>query len=189
MKKVLTILRVSNYLHLFAFSVLAPLYVLFALRVTLGVFSAFASWGEYLIIAGLTTFIFKRYESRIRLKSYPLILSGAYLGIALSMVLFLFVTNAIELYFVQTIIGILSGIVFPVWKGLHDFYESQAKKPEQSWLLFDGGDRILIGIAALIGGVILSAGNFQMIFILIFGVHFLAAIISGLLFFILPNRY
>jgi MFS family permease len=189
MKKVLTILRISNYLHLFAFSILSPLYVLFALRVTLGVFSAFASWGVYLIIAGMTTFIFKKYESRIRLKSYPLILAGSYLGLALLMVIFLFVSNVVALYLVQTVIGILSGIIFPIWKELHDFYESQAKKSEQSWLLFDGGDRILIGVAALIGGVVLSMGNFQMVFILIFGVHFLAATSSGLLFFILPKRH
>lgn len=188
MKKTLAILRLSNYLHLFAFSILSPLYVLFALRVTLGVFSAFASWGIYLIVAGTATFVFKKYESRIRLKSYPLILMGAYFGIALGMVLFLFVTNAFQLYLVQTIIGVLSGIIFPVWKGLHEFYESRAKKSEQSWLLFDGGERILIGVAALIGGVVLSVGNFQMIFILIFGVHFLAAMFSGLLFFVLPKR-
>lgn len=188
MKNVLTVLRVSNYLHLFAFSVLSPLFVLFALQVTTDVFLAFSSWGTYLITAGLATFIFKKYENRLRLKSYPVVLMGTYFGLAFGTVLFLFVTNAIELYFLQILLGTLSGIVFPLWKGLHDFYESQAKKSEQSWLLFDGGERILIGIAALIGGAILTLGNFQLIFILIFGVHFLAASVSGLLFFVLPKK-
>ncbi len=188
MKNVLTILRLSNYLHLFAFSILSPLYILFALRVTFGEFLAFASWGVYLIVAGITTFVFKKYEGKIRLKFYPLVLTGVYFGLAIGILLFLFVTNVIELYLVQTLVGIGSGIVFPVWKELHGFYESQVKKSEQSWLMFDGGERILIGVAALIGGIVLTISSFQMVFILIFGVHFLAATISGLLFFVLPKR-
>lgn len=188
MKNVLTVLRVSNYLHLFAFSVLSPLFVLFALQITTEVFLAFSSWGTYLITAGLATFMFKKYEEKIRLKSYPFILTGSYFGLSLGTVLFIFVTNALELYFIQILLGVLSGIVFSIWKELHDFYESKAKKSEQSWLLFDGGERILIGIAALIGGAILTLGNFQLVFILIFGVHFLAASVSGLLFFVLPQK-
>ncbi|MEA2006934.1 MAG: MFS transporter [Patescibacteria group bacterium] len=77
---------------------------------------------------------------------------------------YIFVSTPLELLLVQAGIGYATALATPTWRALYDKY-SEDKLDGYIWGLASGGAYIVAGIAALIGGMIVSHYSFTALLI------------------------
>lgn len=176
MKNQLKILLYSNYLNIFAYSLFGPLYALFVLQVGGSAFQVGTTWGVYMLVAGILMFYFSKIADHSESNRRKMITSG-YFILAFGALAFIFVQNPIHIYFVQLLNALGVGMLDPAWKAVYAKSEDKGKEV-QEWALFDGGDKILIAIAAFLGGIFITFYSFRNLFIIIFLVQIIAAVIS-----------
>ena len=82
---------------------------------------------------------------------------------ALCDVSYIFVANKWQLFFVQVLAGLATGMIEPAWDSLFtdDIEHSSAKH----WSVWAGGSHLVAGTAALIGGLVVAYGSFTVLFI------------------------
>ncbi|MBI5073451.1 MFS transporter [Candidatus Woesearchaeota archaeon] len=165
MKWELKLLLLSTYLNFFSSGLFLPLYAVFVQSLHGTVFHAGASFGVYTLTAGIIVFIFGKLEDKILDKRKMLCVG--YFFLCLGPLSYLFVTSIPLLYLVQVINAIGVGIFTPAWKSLYSKDEDIGKEA-QEWSLVDGGDMILISIAAVLGGFLVNWYGFRMLFLLMF---------------------
>lgn len=175
MKLELRLLLLSNYLNFFGSGLFIPLYALFVQQMGGNVFHAGASFGTYTLTAGLVTFIFGKLEDKILDKRKMLCLG--YFFVAIGAASYLFITELWHIYLVQVLNAVAFGIFNPAWKTLYANDEDIGKQA-QEWALVDGGDMILISIAAVLGGFLVNWYGFRMLFLLMTFVQVVAFLFS-----------
>lgn len=176
MKKELKLLLLSNYVNIFGYSLFAPLYALFVFEVGGSAFHAGATWGLYMLAAGLIMFLFSFIEDHVhRLRKKMIV--GGYFVLSLGALSFILVQNPMHIYWVQLINALGVGMLDPAWKAVYAKDEDIGKESEE-WALFDGGDKILIAVAAFLGGVFITSYSFKQLFLVMFAIQFVAAVIS-----------
>lgn len=176
MKKLLRTLLYSDHLNIFAYSLFGPLYAIFVLEIGGSAFHAGASWGFYMFIAGISMFYFSRIEDSC-IKCRKKMIVTAYFILSIGSLGFILVQGPIELYIVQFINAIGIGMLDPAWKAIYGKTEDKGKEAEE-WALYEGVDKILIAIAALLGGIFITYFSFRMLFVIIFAVQITAAFVS-----------
>ncbi len=175
MKLELRLLLLSNYLNFFGSGLFIPLYALFVQQIGGNVFHAGASFGTYTLTAGVVTFIFGKLEDRILDKRKMFCLG--YFLVALGAASYLFITELWHVYVVQFLNAIAYGIFNPAWKTLYATDEDIGREAEE-WALVDGGDMILISIAAVLGGFLVNWYGFRSLFFLMTFVQVVAFMCS-----------
>ena len=176
MKQQLKILLYSNYFNIFAYSLLGPIYALFVLQVGGSAFHVGATWALYMFVAGLVAFYFSKIADHSGKNRRTFIITGYFL-MALASLAFVFVDNLMQVYFVQFLTALGVGMLDSSWKASFAKYEDKGKEV-QEWALFDGGDRILIALAAFLGGLFVTYFSFKVLFIIIFVIELIAAVFS-----------
>jgi MFS family permease len=175
MKFELRLLLLSNYLNFFGSGLFLPLYAVFVQFIGGNVFHAGASFGTYTLTAGIVTFIFGKLEDKILDKRKMFCLG--YFFVVLGASSYLFITELWHLYIVQVLNAVAFGIFNPAWKTLYASDEDLGKEA-QEWALVDGGDMILISIAAVLGGFLVNWYGFRMLFFLMTFVQIVAFLFS-----------
>src|SRR3989338_364713 len=175
MKLELRLLLLSNYLNFFGSGLFLHLYAVFVQSMGGNIFHAGASFGTYTLTAGLVTFIFGKLEDKILDKRKMLCLGYFFVAIGASS--YLFITELWHIYIVQVLNAIAFGIFNPAWKTLYANDEDIGKQA-QEWALVDGGDMILISIAAVLGGFLVNWYGFRMLFFLMAFVQLVAFVFS-----------
>lgn len=157
-----SVLLAANFLHIFGQSMLITIYALFALKIGTTPLQIGATIALFNLVAGFTNIITGRFEDgKARMKSFVL---AGYLITLFAMILYLFVTKPSQLYAVQIIAAIGTGIYMPAWKSLYT--RSQIKGKEASlWGLFDGGNMIAMAGGAAISGWLANSNDYNLIFI------------------------
>jgi MFS family permease len=76
---------------------------------------------------------------------------------------YIFVANKWQLFVVQILAGLATGMVEPAWDSLFtdDIEHSSAKH----WSVWAGGSHLVAGAAALIGGLVVAYASFNVLFI------------------------
>jgi predicted MFS family arabinose efflux permease len=169
------ILLISSFFAHFALGLLGPIYAIFVqgiggdlldAGIAYAIFSIFA--GIFVILLGTSKFFAKHIRHMVVI---------GYALLSLSCLGYIFVQNHIQLFIVQTVLGIASGILEPSWDSL--FSENMnAKNASKNWALWSGGASIMIGISAVVGSLIASKLSFQIMFIVMFIVSLVAMINS-----------
>jgi len=176
MKYGLKILLYSNYLNIFGYSLFGPLYSIFVLEVGGSAFHAGASWGLYMLIAGLLMFYFSKIADQSKTSRKNMIIA-AYFILAFGALAFTLIKNPIHIYLVQIINAIGVGLLDPAWKAMYAGMEDKGEEA-QEWAWFDGGDKIIIAIAAFLGGIFVTYFSFKYLFVFVFLIQLIAALIS-----------
>lgn len=132
---------------------LSPIYALFVLEINGNEFIAGSSWSLYLITAGLIMLMFS--ERQDLAKSYkPFLVSGYFIA-ALSTFMYLAIDSVPQLYILQIVHAVGIGLLAPSLRAAYTQLQNTRQKAHE-WALFDGGLFVLQGIAAFIGGTLLS---------------------------------
>jgi MFS family permease len=176
MRKLLKFLLISDHLNIFAYSLFGPLYALFVLKIGGSAFHAGASWGLYMFIAGISMFYFSRFEDSSK-KCRRTMIVISYFILAFGSLAFLLVRVPFQLYMVQIVNALGIGMLDPAWKAVYGKFEDKGKEAEE-WALYEGVDKILIAIAALLGGIFITYLSFTYLFLIIFVIQIIAAFMS-----------
>lgn len=152
-------LILSSFIGTFAEELLVPIWSTFVLRVGGNILDAGIGFAVFNIVTGIIILLCGKwnwYKNNYRLV--------VFLGFTISGVgefSYLLVSNTWELFIVQTIIGVATGLLGPAWDSL---YETNNR--EDKWSFWDGGASILVGLAALVSGFIVFYFTFNVLFIL-----------------------
>lgn len=169
------ILLKASLVGFFAIGLLTPIYAIFVQKIGGDVLDAGIAYAIFSISTGLFIITFgtsKFFSQNIR----SLIVTG-YILFAIGNLGYLFVQNPIHLFIVQLIFGIAYGILEPSWDSVFaaKLDEKQASK---HWSLWSGSSNLILGIAALTGGFIVSIFSFKLLFVIMFIFSLISALIS-----------
>ena len=89
---------------------------------------------------------------------------------------YIFVANRLELFIVQSIVGIALGILNPAWDSI---YSVTPEDPTRKWAVWTGGVNLVTGLAALAGTYVISHYSFNFVFIFMFLLDLVAVYCSA----------
>jgi MFS family permease len=171
--KVRTLLKIS-FLTTFAESMLVPLYAAFTESVGGSILDAGTAFAVFSIATGIAVaLIGTRPWFGRRIKVFLL------LGFTLSAacdVSYMFVANKWQLFGAQLVAGLATGLIEPAWDAL---FTDDIKQPSAGhWSIWAGGTHFSTGLAAIVGGLIVTHASFQTLFGCMALVDALAALVT-----------
>jgi len=150
-----------SFLTTFAESMLVPMYAAFTERVGGSILDAgiaFATFsmatGVFIILVGTRSYFQQHVKAFLIL---------GFLGSACCDISYIFVQNRWQLFAVQVVAGLATGLIEPSWDSLFtdDIEDSSAKH----WSVWAGGTHLIAGAAALLGGVVVAYFSFKTLFL------------------------
>lgn len=175
MNRALKYLMLGSYLWIFGEGLLGPLYAVFAQRVGGDVLALSAAYALYLIIAGVLIAIVGKYSDSHGKAS--LLVAGYALNTVATFG-YLLVDSTAGLFAVQALLGVALALANPTWFALVSERLDREHEGEE-WGISDGGNKIAMGVALLLGGVVVELFGFRTLFLLMGSVQ-LAATVSQL---------
>lgn len=150
-----------SLLTTFAESMLVPMYAAFSEKVGGSILDAGIAYAVFSMATGLAVSLigtrawFQRHVRRFLILGF--------FGSALCDISYVFVRNRWQLFAVQVIAGLATGLIEPAWDSLFtdDIGQSSAKR----WSIWAGGTHLAAGAAAIVGGVIVAYFSFTVLFV------------------------
>lgn len=155
------ILLISSNIWMFSDGLLGPLFAVFAAEIGGDIFDITLAWAIFMIVTGVLTMYFGRLGDKVGHEKLLV------LGYALNAVFtfaFLFIDSALDLFIIQAGLGVSLALANPTWFALYDKY-SNSKKDGYIWGAEEGQGNIAMGVAAVVGGYIVNATSFKVLFI------------------------
>ena len=146
----------------FGEGLLGPLFAVFAERIGGDVLDIAWAWAAYMIVTGVMTIIVGRLSDRLVRKEFLLIVG--YAANALLTFAYLFVSTPLQLLWLQVGLGIAVAMATPTWDALYAKYEDR-RHAGFTWGIADGEAQIMLGISAVVGGLIVNGLSFEVLFI------------------------
>lgn len=165
------ILLFGSSLWYFGEGMLGPLFAIFGERVGGSVLDISWAWAAYLIVIGVLVMVIGHISDRI--SKEKLMVAGYFLN-ALFTFCYLLVSSPLQLFLVQAGLGVAVAMSMPTWLALYSKY-IDAKRPGLTWGVSGGLDRIMTGVALIIGGLIVTYLSFDALFITMGIVQVIAA--------------
>jgi MFS family permease len=154
------LLKIS-FLTTFAESMLVPMYSAFTEKVGGSILDAGIAFAVFSIATGVViTLIGTRPWFQLHVRSCLIL---GFFASACCDLSYVFVQNKWQLFAVQVIAGLATGLIEPAWDSLFtdDIEHSSAKH----WSIWAGGSHLVAGTAALIGGLVVAYFSFEALFI------------------------
>ncbi len=171
-KQVQLLLKIS-FLVTFAESMLVPMYAAFTEKVGGSILDAAIAYGVFAIATGLaiglvgTRQAFERYTWRF--------LIAGFMASVVCDLSYVFVQNKWQLFGVQIVAGLASGLIEPAWDSL--FTSGIKDSAAKHWSVWAGGTHFLSGVAAFAGGLIAAWSSFTVLFICMASIDALAVVL------------
>lgn len=174
-KSVVLLLLSSNFLTVFGWALLTPLYALYATKLGATPQAVTFTWSFYTLLAGILMITLGWAEDHIKHKHRLLSLGYAIQSIGVGALFF--AGNLEELFIALGIYAIGTGIVMPIWKVMYAKSEHTGKEATE-WGFFHGMNTLLISAAAAASGCLYVAFGFKGIIGLMVATHAAATIVS-----------
>jgi MFS family permease len=155
------LLVIISLLTTFAESMLVPMYAAFTEKVGGSILDAAIAYGVFAIATGLaiglvgTRQVFERHTWRF--------LMAGFVASVLCDLSYILVQNKWQLFGVQIVAGLASGLIEPAWDSL--FTDGIQDSAAKHWSVWAGGTHFLSGVAAFAGGLIAAWSSFTVLFI------------------------
>ncbi|MBT3465151.1 MFS transporter [archaeon] len=175
MKKELNILLIASYFNIFGFGFFGPIYALYVKEIGGTILDTSLSWAIYSLVMGVLIIIFGKLEDKI-LNKRKMIVIG-YFILAFGILSYAFVQDKTQLFIVQIINGIGVAVLNPAFKTIFSKDEDKGRESYE-WSLWEGGEKIMLGTSALIGGIIVTYFGFKIMFYIMFIMQLFGALIS-----------
>jgi len=177
MRTELKILIAASFIYNFGAGLFGPLYAIFVEEIGGNILTAGSAWAAYSIAVGVAMFIFSRYEDY--LPKEKLIVIG-YGLLSFGFIGYYLISTQLHLFIVQMYMGFSLALIDPVWNAY--FGKKVDKKKEAAeWGDWEAGSYILIGLAALAGGIIAFKFGFKTLFLIAFAICAVSTVVSYLL--------
>lgn len=165
MHKQLKIFLVSNSFFVLATGMLGPIYALFVKEIGGDILDAGFSWSIFMIISGAGMLVMGKIVDSLK-KEKPMMILGYSLQ-SLGFLGYFFVSNKIQLYLLQILMGISITVQHPVFNSFYTRHLEKGKVAFQ-WAAWEGTYFITTGIAALIGAFLVKIFGFRTMFLIMF---------------------
>jgi len=166
------ILLIGSNLWYFGEGMLGPLFAIFGERIGGNILEISWAWAIYLMVMGIFIIFIGNLSDHIGKEK--LMVSGYALN-AIFTFAYLLVKTPTHLFIVSGGLGIASALSIPTWMSLYAKYEDK-KHDGRTWGIATGLDRIITGIALLIGGMIVTYLSFKTLFITMGSIQIIATI-------------
>ena len=165
MHKQLKIFLISNSFFILAAGMLGPIYAFFVKDIGGDILDAGFSWSIFMIISGVGMLIMGKVVDSLK-KEKPMMIFGYALQ-SLGFLGYFFISNKIQLYIVQALMGVSITVQHPVFNSFYTRYLEKEKVAFQ-WAAWEGTYFIITGIAALIGAFLVKIFGFRTMFLIMF---------------------
>ena len=168
------------FLTMFSFFVLSgamlgPIYAIFVKEIGGDILAAGSAWAIFMIVSGIGILFMGRLQDKF--KSNKNFIIWGYLFTSLAYLGYFFVSNIIQLFLVQVLLGIGEMIVVPARDSFYTKYLDKKKMASQ-WAAWESLWFIIAGIAALVGAFIADRFGFKVLFMVMFGLSIIGLIIA-----------
>lgn len=161
LNKSLRILISANTAMVFIIGIFAPFYAVFVQKIGGNIAFAGFSWAVFSVVAGILTLLFSRWQ--LRVKEQELLLALGYFfrgGVFLS---YAFMNSIPQLIFTQVLWGISVALGNPAFDSIYSSHTDKMDSIVQ-WGHWEGIAAISTGLAALIGGILIQAVGYPLVF-------------------------
>ncbi|MGQ0484510.1 MAG: MFS transporter [Hyphomicrobiales bacterium] len=156
---------------------LGPLFAVFAQRIGGSILDITWAWAIYLGMTGILTIIAGRVSDRIwQWCGRERLLVAGYALNAVCTFAYLLVDRPMHLFLVQAGLGVALALSNPTWSALYARYSPGEKAAGFTWGLMAGGQNLILAVAIILGGYIISNYSFSALFIAMGTVQIIATI-------------
>ncbi len=155
-------LLIGNYFGMFGWGLFAPLFAIVIQDKGGDAASVGIIWGFYTLVVGITMIIAGKIADKMHRLRTALILGSSLLVVASFG--YLFVETLAQVAIVQTIFAIGFGVLTPSLRALYGKLEYNGKEATE-WAYMDGGNMLVMSVAAIIGGLIVKNHGLAPLFI------------------------
>ncbi len=138
-----------------------PFLAVFTEKIGGSLFDISGAWATYLIVTGVLIMIIGRISDEKVSKERLMILGYAIYTIFTFC--YILVSSPLNLLFVQAGLGVGAALSIPTWDALYAKYEDK-KHAGFTWGLAAGESQIILAVAIIIGGFIITASSFNTLF-------------------------
>jgi hypothetical protein len=158
---------ISSYsLSTFSEGVILPVYAIFVQKIGGDILNAGQAMGVFLITQGLFTIFIHKFKWTSKQKMFFMVM-GWFIWI-LGIASYLIISNIYMLFITQILTAIGNAIADPIFEE-ELAHHTDTKREEFEWGIFEGSKDLVSGLAAIAGGIILSAYNFSALIYLMIG--------------------
>jgi hypothetical protein len=140
----------------------APFYAVFVQKIGGGAALAGISWALFSVVSGILILVLSQWE--LRVKRRHVLLALGYLIRAVVFMSYAFMNTISQLLVTQVLWGIASALGTPAFDALYNSNTS-AETSIVEWGDWEGISAIATGVAALVGGLLIQAIGFKILFI------------------------
>jgi len=158
-----------------------PLFALFVEKLKGGAFAAGSIWATFAIVTGILILIISRFGDRLREKEY--LVAAGYFFRFVAWMGYYFATSLWHLYFLQIFLAIGEAAGTPAFNAIYSEHLDKGKYVRQ-WGICNSSGAIIMGVAAFVGGSIVSQFDFKTLFLIMTSL----AAISFILLMIQPRK-
>lgn len=154
-------LLASTLLINFSEGLLLPIYAIYAASLGGSILSIAIIYAAYYCLCGILFLFTGKHTDRVKMKEDLLIV--AYSIMAFASLSYTWITNTVELFFVQILLGFANTLQAPAWTYFYATYISKDAIGTEAGYM-KGGTYIMYGLAISLGGLIVSAFGFDTLF-------------------------
>lgn len=140
---------------------LGPLFAIFGKKIGGSILDISWAWAIYLIIIGILVIFIGDISDKASKEKLMVVGYGIN---AIFTFLYLAISKPIHLFFVQSGLGIAAALTIPTWMALYAKHNNK-ERSGLTWGIATGLNRIIAGIALLLGGLIVTYFSFNVLFI------------------------
>jgi MFS family permease len=143
-----------------------PLFAVFAQRIGGNILDITWAWAIYLGMTGVLAIVFGRVSDRIwQWCGRERLLVAGYALNALCTFGYILVERPLHLFLVQAGLGVALALSNPTWSALYARYSPGEKEAGFAWGLVAGGQNLILAVAIIVGGYVVSTYSFSALFI------------------------
>jgi len=165
MHKQLKLFLTVNSFFVLATGMLGPIYAIFVQQVGGDILAAGTAWAIFMITSGIGILFMGKLQDKIK-RDKPVILIG-YALMSLAFLGYFFVSNVMQLFLVQVLLGISIVVLTPAYDSFYTKYLEKGKFASQ-WAAWEGIWYLVTGIAALVGAFLAKVFSFKTLFLVMF---------------------
>ena len=156
-------------------AMLGPIYAIFVKEIGGDILAAGSAWAIFMIVSGVGMLFMGKIQDRF--KSNKNFIIVGYLVTCLAYLGYFFVSNVIQLFLVQVLLGISEMIVVPARDSFYAKYIDKEKMASQ-WAAWESVWFIVAGFAAISGAFIVDKFGFKFLFLTMFVLSFIGLILA-----------
>lgn len=175
MHKQLKLFLGVDSLFVLAAGMLGPIYAIFVQKIGGDILAAGSAWAIFMLVSGIGIFLMGKIQDKIK-KDKPIIILG-YAIRSLGFLGYFFVSNVIQLFIVQLLLGISTMVITPAYDSFYTKYLEKGKFASQ-WAAWEGMWYSISGVAALVGAFLAKIFGFKVLFLVMFFLSLIGLIMA-----------